>query len=141
MSVDLIVYLPRHSMPTPAQWAKAIVDAGFPVELGSDFDPFTATGFRPCRFRGVVSGFEIYSGPVSEDEATALSLPTAYDFLVNLVTHADLREFATALIAACVLCHLACGMFYDPQEDHQRHATGILSWAHEQVALIEKEIE
>jgi hypothetical protein len=104
VSVDLMVYMPRASMPTPVRWAKAIADAGFPVELESDFDPFTATGFRPCRFRGVLSGFEYYCRRVSEAEQRDLELPSKYDLYVNLVTHSDLREFATSLISACVLC-------------------------------------
>src|SRR5262249_31747700 len=52
VSVDLIVYLPRASMPTPARWAEAIRNAGFPVELETDFDPDTAIGFLPCRYEG-----------------------------------------------------------------------------------------
>ena len=139
MSVDLIVYLPRASMPTPALWTKEIADAGFPVVLESDFDPYTATGFRPCRYRGVLSGFEFYSGPISAEEQDDLSLPPDYDFHVNLVTHSDLREFATSLIAASVLCQLSGGLYYDPQESEQHSADGILSWARAQLPLIEQE--
>jgi hypothetical protein len=56
------------------------------------------------------------------------------------VTHADLREFATSLVAAAVLCHLSGGLFYDPQEDSRHPAAGILEWARDQLAVIEEEL-
>ena len=140
MSVDLIVYLRRASMPTSTRWAQAIRDAGFPVELESDFDPATETGFRPCRFRGVLSGFEYSSGLLNEQERVELGAPPGCDFSVNLVTHSDLREFATSLIAASVLCQLSGGLLYDPQENERYSTAGILEWAREQVASIEKEL-
>lgn len=38
MSYDLVVYLQRSNMPTPAAWHSSIVAAGFPVTLDTDFD-------------------------------------------------------------------------------------------------------
>ncbi len=140
MSVDLIVYLPRASMPTPARWAQAIRDAGFPVELESDFDPDTATGFRPCRYRGALSGFEYYSSPLSKQERNELGAPPNCDFSVNLVTHADLREFAVSLIAASVLCHLSGGVLFDPQTGEKYPALSVLSWAQEQLVSLEDDL-
>ena len=128
-------------MPTPSRWAQAIRDAGFPVDLESDFDPDTATGFRPCQFRGILSGFEYYSGPLGEHERQEVGAPPGCDFSVSLVTHSDLREFATSLIAASVLCRVSDGVFYDPQEDERRTAAGILEWAHQQLALIEEHFD
>lgn len=52
-----------------------------------------------------------------------------------------MREFATSLVAASVLCHLTGGLYYDPQEGNTQQAGGILAWAREQLAFIEKEIE
>jgi hypothetical protein len=140
VSVDLIVYLPRASMPAPERWANAIRDAGFPVELDADFDPDTATGFRPCRFRGVQSGFEYYSSRLSEQERRELGAPPGCNFSVALTTHADLREFATSLIAASVLCHVSGGLLVDPQSGEQLPAPGVLAWAREQLASLEGEL-
>jgi hypothetical protein len=140
VSVDLIVYLPRASMPEPARWAQAIRDAGFAFELDGDFDPDTATGFRPCQFRGLPSGFEYYSSRLTEQEWQELGVPPTCDFSVNLVTHADLREFATALIAASVLCHMSGGVLVDPQAGKHYSAAGVLAWAREELASFEDEL-
>jgi hypothetical protein len=37
MSVDLNVYLPRSSMPSPTRWAQAIREAGL-AEIAADLD-------------------------------------------------------------------------------------------------------
>ncbi len=141
MSVDLIVYLPRASMPTPERWAKAIRDAGFPVEMETAFDADTSSGFRPGRFAGVPSGFEYYSSLLTEQEQSELGVPPSYDFSVNLLTHADLREFATALIASSILCQLSDGLLVDPQAGERYSASEVLAWACQQLALIKDELQ
>jgi hypothetical protein len=133
VSVDLVVYLPRASMPNPERWAQAIRDSGFAVELGTAFDPDTATGFHPCRFRGVESGFEYYASRLSEEERRELGAPPGCDFSVNLVTHSDLRECATSLIAASVLCQISGGLLVDPQSGERFAAPVVLAWAREQL--------
>jgi hypothetical protein len=140
VSVDLNVYLARTSMPAAAQWARAITEANFPVQLDNDFDPLTATGFRPCLFRDVRSGFEIFSEPLTEESKQELNLNNNYDYEISLVTHSDLREFATSFVAACVLTRLTGGLFYDPQEDEKHGAEGIIEWARERLAFFETEI-
>ncbi len=140
MSVDLIVYVKRSAMPTTQRWAEAIREAGFPLELGSDFDLDTATGFRPCKLRGVLSGFEYYSGRLSEQDCQDLGAPSGCDFSAMLSTGSDLRECATSLIAASVLCQISNGMLYDPQAGDQHSATAVMTWAREQLASFENEI-
>src|SRR5437867_1635133 len=103
MSVDLIVYLRHSSMPTPEAWQQAIRDAGFPIELNCNFDPNTSSGFRPCKVRGELSGFEYYAGPLSESDRASVGAPVGTDFSVTLVTHSDLREFACSAAAAGAL--------------------------------------
>ncbi len=102
-------------MPTPDRWAKAIADAGFDVQLDTDFDVDKFAGFLPCKYKGVETGFEYFASQLSKDERAELELPDSCDFGVTLVTHADLREAATALVAASVLCKIAGGVFIDPQ--------------------------
>src|SRR5438477_12326880 len=127
-------------MPSPELWAKAIRDAGFPVDLDSDFNPDTDIGFWPCRFRGVLSGFEYYSSRLSEQDRQDLGVPPDCDFLVTLVTHSDLREHATSLIAASVLCQVSGGLLCDPQTGEQYAPSGVLAWAREQLASFEGEL-
>jgi hypothetical protein len=75
VSVDLIVYLRRSSMPSLSAWQQAIATAGLPIELDPDFDPDTFSGFRPCKLRGGLSGFEYFASRLSPSEATAVGAP------------------------------------------------------------------
>src|SRR5262245_60997806 len=128
MSADLVVYLPRSAMPSPALWARAITQASLPVELDPDFDVDCATGFRSCRFRGEVSGFEYYSGVQSEQDSTELGLPAGFDFSVNLLAHSGHHEWETAVVAAGVLCWLSGGVLHDPQEGTEYRADEVMAW-------------
>jgi hypothetical protein len=140
VSIALNVYLARAAMPAPEGCAEAIRDAGFPVDLDTDFDPDTATGFRPCLFRGVPSGFEDFSSRVNDHERKEIGAPANCDFSVTLVTFSDLREFATALIAASVLCRLSGGLLVDPQAGERYPSSDVLAWAREQLASFEDEL-
>jgi len=137
VSVDLIVYLSRSAMPSPKQWQQAIRDAGFPVELDTDFDVDSSIGFRPCRFRGGEAGFEYFSAPVEESERAESQVPTSYDFSVTLATHSDLREFASSLLAAGALCHASGGLLVDPQSGESCPSEQALEWTSQQFAELE----
>jgi hypothetical protein len=58
MSVVMEVFIEDRKMVEPSEWARALVDHGFAVELDEDFDVRTHTGFLPCEYRGVEAGFE-----------------------------------------------------------------------------------
>ncbi len=139
MSVDLIVYLPRGLMPSPQGWNQAIRDAGFPVQLDTDFDPDSFSGFLPCTFGEEETGFEYYSGRIGPSQQSELQSGPANDFQVILTTHADLNEFSTALIAASVLCHQCGGLLCDPQSGDEIPASEVLDWARKQLASLEEE--
>ena len=84
MSVDLIVYLRRSAMPTPAAWQQAIRDGGFPVKMDTDIDPDTFSGFLPCELRGAVSGFEYFAAPLSDKKAVELGAPAGAGLLCHV---------------------------------------------------------
>ncbi len=126
-------------MPTPDRWAKAIVEAGFDVQLDMDFDVDSFTGFLPCKYKRVESGFEYFASQLSKEERAELELPDSYDFGVTLVTHADLREAAVALVAAGVLCKITSGVFVDPQEGESRSAADVMDYVREGVPVLERE--
>jgi hypothetical protein len=138
MSVDLIVYLRRSAMLTPVGWQQAICDAGFPVELDTDIDLATFSGFLPCKLRGVLSGFEYFAGLLSEPGANEVGAAPGSDFSVTLVTHSDLREFACAAAAAGVLARVSGGLLVDPQSGESFAASDALEWAAEQFAAAER---
>lgn len=138
MSVDLIVYLRRASMPTPAAWKKAIQDARFPVVLDDDFDPDSFSGFLPCKHRGAVSGFEYFAGALSEADRAAAGAPVGSDFSVTLVTHSDLREFACSVAAASTLARASGGLLFDPQSGESFPPANVAAWATEQFEEAER---
>ena len=137
MSVDLIVYLRRSAMPSPSAWQQAIRDAGFPVELDADFDPDTASGFRPCQYRGAVSGFEYFASRLLPADAAEVGAPPGSDFSVTLVTHSDLKEFACSAVAAGALAQASGGLLVDPQSGESFPAAEAMAWAAEQFAEAE----
>lgn len=141
MSVDLTVYLARAKMPTPVRWAKAIHEAGFPADLDADFDVDTFSGFLPCTYDGKPGGFEYYAGQITDDDRADLSPPAEYDFSVTFATHSSMRELATSVIAAAVLCSLTGGQLSDPQAGEEVAASQALSWAREMLGQIEGDLE
>lgn len=138
MSVDLIVCLRRSAMPSPAAWQQAIAAMGLPVELDTDFDPDTFSGFLPCKLRGALSGFEYFTGRLSSEEAAEMGAPVGADFSVTLVTHSDLTELACSTVAAGALARASGGLLVDPQSGESFQAADAASWAAEQFAEIER---
>lgn len=134
MSIDLIVYLRRSAMPTPARWQQAVHDAGFPAELDTDFDAETFSGFLPCKFRGADAGFEYFSVAVDERERAESGAPPGADFAVTLATHSDLQECASSLVAAGALCHVSGGLLVDPQSGESFTSERVLGWVREQLS-------
>ena len=140
MSVDLIVYMARSAMLTPERWEQVIRDAGFPVELDTDFDVDSQSGFLPCRFRGGDAGFEYSCAPVDDREREKAHAPAGCDFSVTLVTHSVLRELATSLVAAGVLCHATGGLLVDPQSAEFFTPEQALEWTREQLADLDRDL-
>jgi hypothetical protein len=134
VSIDLTVYLRRSAMPTPSAWQQAIAATGLPVELDTDFDPDTFTGYLPCKLRGVDAGFEYFSDSLSPEDAASLDAPPGVDYSVNLVVHSDPRELASAVVAAAALASASGGLLVDPQSGESYPAAEALSWAATQFA-------
>jgi len=135
MSIELTVYLPRTAMPNPKEWAKAIVEAGFPAELDAKFDVDSFSGFLPCRYDGEEAGFEYDSGPI--EFVDELELPDDYDFSVSFVTHSDMRELASSVVSSAVLCSISGGILVDAQADEAISSDDAISWASEMLTEID----
>lgn len=131
MSDDLTVYLARQSMPRPRDWAKAIVESGFPAELVADFDVDDYSGFVRCRFEGADSGFDYESGTV--EYVDELDLPNEVDFSVTLGGRDTDVELASSVVSAAVLCHMSGGVLVDPHWDVSIAAEDAISWARERL--------
>jgi hypothetical protein len=139
ISVDLFVHLKRSTMPRPTEWNLAMKQAGFDVELDLGFDQ-SHTGFLPCKFRGIPTGFEFYGCDLKNDDKQSRGIPEAYDFSVTFTTGSDLREFAASLIAAGVLCQSADGMLVDPQSGNAFRADSVMAMVKKEITSIENEL-
>jgi len=135
MSVDFTVYMARHAMPEPREWAKAIQSAGFPAELDSEIDVDTFSGFLPCRYGDREAGFEYESGAL--EFVDGLELPPDFDFSVTFSTHSSERELASSVVAAAVLCSLSGGILVDPQADATVSADEAIAWARETIGELD----
>lgn len=138
MSVCVTVYLRRSAMPALAQWQRAIHDAGFPVELDADFDVETSRGFRPCRFRGVETGFEYLPSEVDESEWAELEVPEGTDFVVTLISFAsDVLEYPCSLVAAGALCRASGGLLVDSWSGESCSSERALAWVAQRLSDLE----
>ena len=73
MSIVVEVRFPPGSLPSPQAWQASIEANNFAVEIDSDFDPITFTGFLPARYKGLPAGFEYYYD-LETDEQCCVSL-------------------------------------------------------------------
>lgn len=123
-------------MPTP--WQQAIAAVGLPVELDTDFDPGTFSGFLPWKLREALTGFEYFACRLSAAEAAEVGAPAGTDFSVTLVTHSDLKEFACSAVAAGALAQVSGGLLVDPQSGESFQAADAADWAIGQFAEAER---
>lgn len=138
MSVVLAVFLNRSSMPSPADWAKAIRSNGFDMEMDSDFDPASFSGFLPCKYGASDAGFELFTEAVSDselDEHVAAQIGRR-DTRIDFVTHSELRELATSMIASAVLCAISDGVLWETEADEIIPASRALEWARTEEANV-----
>jgi hypothetical protein len=131
MSVVMSLFLNRSRMPTPKDWAEAIRSNGFEMEMDSDFDAGSFTGFLPCKYGGQDAGFEYLRESVNRSELPdhASAQVGERDIVLSFVTHSDLRELASSLIASAVLCAISDGVLWDTESDEFIPASHALEWA------------
>jgi hypothetical protein len=133
MSVSVSVFFKAASQPTPIAWQATIREAGFELELDTDFDPQTFRGFLPGTYRGLPAGFEFYldqidgaGGAGSERRAAAA---VGHDRCVTLVTHASMAEGISASLAAASLAVVTNGVLFDDESDEAHPPSEALVWA------------
>lgn len=130
MSVDLHVFLDPARMVTPEQWAKAVKDAGFGVEMDTDFDPATFTGFLPCKYKGKEAGFEYFYQVLQGSELKEFGIgDLTRPGCVTFSTRSDFREFASSMICAAVLSSIVDGVLRDADGETRISSTNAVAWA------------
>ena len=140
MSCDLSVFLKHSALPTSKEWVRAIQAQGFDFVFKHEFELFSHTGFLPCQFRGALAGFEFSCCPLGPGEKRDYDIPDQFDTHTSFITGANMREFATSLIAAGVLCQMSGGTLFDPQAGEWYAPGSVLEMVREQLAAIENEI-
>ena len=131
MSIVVSVYLKASDIPQPGDWQAAIRDSGFDVQLNTEFDPLTFSGFLPAMYRGEDTGFEFFLDEVdfeASDEQVR-ELLQGKDMVISLVTHSDLRELMVSVIAAGVLAKLTNGILHDEEADEYYSSENSVSWS------------
>src|SRR5215471_10845093 len=107
MSVSVSVFLKAARLPTPVDWQAAIRAAGFEVELDTDFEPRTFSGFLPATYRGRTAGFEYYldqiAGTADLGSERRTAAASGQELCITLVTHSDMAEAISASVAAGAL--------------------------------------
>ena len=131
MSVENNVFLRPDALPTPEAWAQAIQAAGFELSIDTDFKWGEFDGFLPAKYKGGEAGFELYKedfdlSELSEEEQAELG---DRSLLVTLVTHSDMREYMSSMIAAAVLCAMADGRLADGGEPPFIQSADAIQWA------------
>ena len=129
MSYDLIVYLKRDGFPSWQIWRSAICVAGFGVDLATEFDPLTFSGFLPCSIDGRSCGFEYYVSYLSPDDAYDLVGDGDVDVSVQFRVGSRSDELRTALAASSNLAALSKGVLYDPQLGDSIAGARAVNWA------------
>lgn len=117
MSVEMTVFLRSEKLPTLERWSQALREAGFELVLDPSGDPRTQTGFWPATYQGKPAGFEYYRDDLEDVEIDADIAKEIgdRDTSVSFVTHSDVRELASSVIAAYVLCAISDGVFFDTE--------------------------
>jgi hypothetical protein len=133
LSVSLSVFLKAGRLPTPVEWQDAIRGAGFQVELDTDFDPRTFSGFLPAKYRELTAGFE-YSleeiagtADLGSEQRTAAA--SGQELCMTLVTHSSMAETISAALAAGALAALTNGVLFDDESDEAHPASAATQWA------------
>ena len=116
MSITTRVLLDPDRMPSAAEWARAIREQGFEMDFVVPFDPWSQSGFLPCLHQGQPAGFEYDVSPHSAvaDEVRRAAGPER-TLEVTFVTHSEMRELVSGMIASGVLALLADGIVWSDE--------------------------
>lgn len=131
MSVANHVYAMRQCLPSPKQWAAALLAAGFEVVLDSEFVWWEFEGFLPATYLGQEAGFELYVESVDANQLSKRERKhiQGRDTVVTLITHSDMHEYLSSMLAAAVLCALSDGVLAEGGEPPFIPAQDAIDWA------------
>jgi hypothetical protein len=132
MSVTTRVLLDPTRMPSTSAWADEIRKQGFAMDLDVEFDPKTFSGFLPCVHQGRPAGFEYFCQPDAElDDDIRRAAGSQRTLEISFVTHSDMRELVSAMIASGVLALLSDGIAWSDESGDSCSGPDAISLARE----------
>lgn len=131
MSVTFRVFLDPTRMPLPSAWAREIRAQGFALDLDTDFDPRTFSGFLPCVHQGQPTGFEYSFDPEPALEEDARRAAGNRSLEISFATHSDMRELVSSMISSAVLASMTDGVVWSDESSEAFSAPDAIEIARE----------
>lgn len=119
MSCELYVLAKPSQLPSLPEWQAALNRSSFPIKLDESVNLVKHSGFLPCTFKDLATGFELAIGHSNElTESYPELKPKTYDLdaVATFSWSGDMTECVSAFCSAAVLTQLSNGILYDPQE-------------------------
>lgn len=86
------------------------------MDLDVGFDPRTFSGFPPCVHQGQPAGFEYFFQADAElDDDIRRAAGSMRTLEISFITHSDMRELVSAMIASGVLALLSDGVVWSDE--------------------------
>jgi hypothetical protein len=125
------VFLDRSRLPAADDWARVIREAGFDVQLSTDFEPGSHSGYLPCPDER--TGFEYYlesfTAPAFEIGEAGTQAIGQRDTVVSLRFSGRPSDRTAAVAAAATLAVMTDGVLFDTEPGHFIAADKALAWA------------
>lgn len=125
------VFLERDRLPAAIDWARAMREAGFDVQLPEDFEPGSHSGYLPCPDDR--TGFEYYlesfTAPTIEIGEAGAQAVGARNSVASLRFSGRPSDRAAAVAAAATLTVMTDGVLFDTEPGHFIAADAALAWA------------
>lgn len=106
MANEQFAFLDKASVPSRAQWQQAVDDSGFDLQLDPELQPFSHSGYLPCKLFGAESGIETYYDKATDvvpDADQLNELAEGRDSCITFRWGGDFREAACAMILSFAL--------------------------------------
>ncbi|MCL6592052.1 MAG: hypothetical protein K6U80_19150 [Firmicutes bacterium] len=120
MSLTQHAFLKRNEVPSRNEWQENIVKLGFNMSLDPELKPFEDSGFIPCKFNSLDSGFEINYEEINnviENYPHLKNKVENKDYCITFNWGGDLSECACVLIASLAIKEMCDAIIYYPDDD------------------------
>ena len=125
------VFLDRDRLPAASDWARAIREAGFDVQLPAEFELESYSGYLPCPDER--TGFEYYlesfSAPTLEIGDAGARAIGQRNTVATLRFSGRTSDRMAAVAAAATLTVMTDGVLFDTEPGHFIGADAALAWA------------